>query len=434
MTTSVASRARTALSGTSYSQNFNLTPGASGTTYPAGWTAYNGSTLDTSMSVGTSTSTGGANYNYGSRIGLLGSGSAFDPSSLVLELDNTTGLSAFRISYDVTKIREQGRSHDFKLQYSLSTATTGFVDVPSATYPSGTFAEGTVTSFASIALPAAIENQSTKVYLRWLYTPSASPGTGSRDGLALDNVALSWTGNGTGGGGGGSTDLNGVTPGAANTPLNEAFVTALRSGVLASPALYRLGPGANLPVGLSLDASTGLLAGVISASNPAGDYPIVIERFNTLGEVVTQSFTLTVTSPPPLTFSTWIGGYNVGAATSRDGDFDADGLGNALENWLGTRPDLASAGLVPISATATTFTFRHTRSNEPASDLIARYEWSTDLANWHLSGASNGLGHTVEIGATVVQNLAAPENDLIEVVATITQGTSRTIFVRLVAE
>ena len=434
VTTSVSSRARTALSGTSYSQNFNLTPGASGTTYPAGWTAYNGSTLDTSMSVGTSTSTGGANYNYGSRIGLLGSGSAFDPSSLVLELDNTTGLSAFRISYDVVKIREQARSHDFKLQYSLSTATTGFVDVPSATYTSGTFAEGTVTSFASIALPAAIENQSTKVYLRWLYTQNASSSTGARDGLALDNVVLSWTGNGTGGGGGGATDLNGVTPGAPNTPSNEAFVTALRSGVLASPALYRLGPGANLPVGLSLDASTGLLAGVIAASNPAGDYPIVIERFNTLGETVTQSFTLTVTSPPPLTFSTWIGGYNVGAATSRDGDFDADGLGNALENWLGTRPDLASAGLVPISATATTFTFRHSRSNEPASDVIGRYEWSADLTNWHLSGASNGLGHTIEIGSTVVQNLAAPENDLIEVVATITQGASRTIFVRLVTE
>ncbi len=439
VTTSLSSRSRAsrallpgvALSGSAYSENFNTTPGASGTAYPDGWTAYNGGTEDASMDVGIDTSTAGANYNYGSRIGLLGSSSVFNTSSLVLALRNTTGLSALQITYDVIKIREQTRSHDFKLQYSLTSATSGFVDVASGTYTSGSIAQGTVTPF-NISLPSAVENQSSTVYLRWLYTPSAIAGSGARDGLALDNVNLSWTGNGSGGGGGdgggGGTTLTGVTPGAPNSPENSSFVTALRSGLLASPALYRLGAGTNLPTGLSLDANTGLLSGTIATSNPPGSYLIVIERYNSLGEVVSHAFTMSL---PPGSYLTWISGFNVGTATGRSGDFDQDGLGNAVEQWLGSRPDVANAGLIPVSATATTFVFQHARSNNLATDITAQYEWSSDLESWFASGVTNAGGVRVNLTTSVLQDLAAPENDLVQVTATIAQGASQAIFVRL---
>jgi len=178
------------LSGGSYSQNFNSTPGANGAAYPDGWTSYDGSTEDAAMTVGTAASTAGANYNYGSRIGLLGSGSAFEYSSVVLAIANTTGQTSLSISYKVIKVREQSRSHDFNLEYSLTSPTSGFVAVPGGSYTSGTIAEGTATSFSSISLPAAVSNQSSVVYLRWVYKPSATPGSGSRDGIALDDVVI----------------------------------------------------------------------------------------------------------------------------------------------------------------------------------------------------------------------------------------------------
>ena len=69
-----------------YTQDFNTTPGATGTAYPTGWASYNRTTLDDAMTVGTAASTSGANYNYGSKIGILGSSSNFAPSSIVLSL------------------------------------------------------------------------------------------------------------------------------------------------------------------------------------------------------------------------------------------------------------------------------------------------------------------------------------------------------------
>jgi len=429
----------------SYSQNFNTTPGASGTAYPNGWTAYNGATEDTLMTASDGTSTGGANYNYGSRIGLLGSGSAFDTSSLVLALQNTTGASNLQISYDVIKVREQARSHDFNLEYSLTSATTGFVAVPSASYTSGTIAAGTVTPFTSIPLPAALENQAATVYLRWLYAPSSNSPGGSRDGLALDNVVIS-----SGGGGGqpsltlnvspatfsegagasaatatvsvssppvselvvdlasadtsevilpvsvtisagastsasfavtavddaltdgtqsvtlsasasgyttGATSvavtddevsLTGVTPGAANTPANALFVTALRSGALAQPALFRLGTGVSLPAGLTLNSATGLISGTITGA--AGSYPITIERYNSLREVVSQSFTLVIT---PFQFSHWIAGFSVGTATGRQGTSMRMGY---------PMPSKTSSVPVPIPETPDSPLFRPPRS------------------------------------------------------------------------
>jgi hypothetical protein len=196
--------AQVTLPGTSpYSENFNSTPGVSGTSYPTGWASYDGTTVDNAMSVGNATSTSGGNYNFASRIGILGSGSSFVPSSLVLRIANTTGKTGLKISYNVVKIREQARSNSFNLEVSTTSATSGFTAVTGGTYASGTIAEGTSTAYTNINL-STVDNTSSNVWIRWSYTEIS--GSGSRDGIALDDVVLSW---------GAATPL--VTTNAANT-------------------------------------------------------------------------------------------------------------------------------------------------------------------------------------------------------------------------
>ncbi|QYJ67739.1 fibronectin type III domain-containing protein [Flavobacterium litorale] len=171
-----------------YTQDFNTTPGSNGSSYPSGWTSYNGNNQDSSMSGGSSNSSSGRNYNYGSRIGLLGSGSSFDPGSIVLALDNTTGKTNLTISYDVIKIRERTRDCSFNLQISTTSATSGFTNVTDGSYQSGSIAQGTITNYDEISI-SGLDNTASTVYLRWYYS---STGSGSRDGIALDNVEINW--------------------------------------------------------------------------------------------------------------------------------------------------------------------------------------------------------------------------------------------------
>lgn len=495
-----------------YSQDFSVTPGTTGTAYPNGWTSFNGTTEDSLMAVGSSTSTTGGNYNYGSRIGLLGSDANFETGSLVMAVSNTTSLSNLTISYDVIKIREQGRSHDFILQYSTTSPTTGFTTVPNATYVSGTIAQNTVTSFANIALPTALNNLSSTIYLRWLYQPSASPGSSSRDGLALDNVQLLASGTvspslqliinpssfaenaGSAAATGtvsvavapttnltinlsssstndltvpgtvtipagqvsatfslsaiddtavdGSANvsisaeatgylfasasvtvtdneapLEGVTPATANSPGNLTFVNSLRSGALNNPSLFRWAAGVQVPDGLTLSASTGLISGTIAAHVAAGPYPLTIERYNTLSEVVSQSFILTVTAPASNSYASWIALYPVNGLTALHADPDGDGVANGIENLFGTSPSVGSQGLNEVSAAPGQLIFEHSRSNTPSTDLSLSYEWSTDLLQWHPSGATSA-GTTVTFQTSVIVDATAPANDIVRVTAT----------------
>lgn len=94
----------------------------------------------------------------------------------------------------------------------------------------------------------------------------------------------------------GSATVAGVTPGAGNTTVNADFAANLQSGYFNQPSLFRLGANSQTPPGLSLDPATGLLAGTLPTT--PGEYPIVVERFNALGEVVSYAFTLSVAPPP----------------------------------------------------------------------------------------------------------------------------------------
>jgi len=512
-TATVARSVRALLPGVSlvngaYSQNFGSIPGASGTAYPSGWTCYNASTEDAAMTVGSSTSTAAANYNYGSMVGLLGSGNGFETSSIVLAIANTSGVSSLNISYKITKVREQSRSHDFNLEYSLTSPTSGFLPVAGASYASGAIAEGTVTSFNSISLPTDVVNQSSVVYLRWVYKPSATPGTGSRDGLALDDVVISSgapvvtlalnvapstfaenaganaatgtltlsqsqstdlvvaltssdttevtvpmsvtipanqatatftvaavddqisdgsvgvTLTGTAGSLSATalitvTDnevaLSGVTPGAPNGGDNTFWVSQLRSGALNQPALFRLASGA--PAWLTIDASTGVVTGTPPIT---GDFSIKIERTNSLGDLVSQSFSISVLNASNgMTFSTWVSNNRlIGDDALLLSDPDRDGRLNLLEFYMGSNPSSSVDSPIVATATGTTFSMTYQRAKDLAN-ISAVVEWTTDLslANWNTNDVTE-----------IIQDRPSYE----QVTATVTNPTGSTkMFMRL---
>ncbi len=172
-----------------YLQNFDSIPGISGISYPEGWVAYNGNESDSIMNTGSGSSATGANYNYGSKIGLLGSGANFLPGAILLHIANTSGKVNLKISYDVIKMREQGRSNSFNLEISTTSPTSGFAPVTGGAYASNSIPENTVSNYMDIDL-AALDNINGSVYIRWSYTDIS--GSGSRDGVALDNVEITW--------------------------------------------------------------------------------------------------------------------------------------------------------------------------------------------------------------------------------------------------
>jgi len=154
------------------------------------------------------------------------------------------------------------------------------------------------------------------------------------------------------------------------------------------------------------------------------------------GGRVTGTGSLLVTSgpAPSNTYATWIAGFpGAAGAPGFNQDADGDGITNGVEHVLGTDPSSSTSGLVQVSSTGTSVKFRHTLTNDPASDVTHSYQWSTDLANWHASGATNAGGTTATISSATITDNTAPANDLIEVTATVTGGPSNRIFARLAA-
>jgi subtilisin-like proprotein convertase family protein len=183
--------------------------------------------------------------------------------------------------------------------------------------------------------------------------------------------------------------LNGVTPAAGNTAANAGFVADLRSGALNAPALFRFGASSQTPAGLVIDPSTGVVSGTPAAAE--GSYAIVIERYNTLGEVVSQSFSLAISGGTG-GYAGWIAAYPTLEATGQGDDPDFDGMENLLEYYLGAHPGQADAAehLPVLVKSGSTLTLTWWRS-KTADGVTATAEWSATLGSWSTAGISTAV-------------------------------------------
>ena len=127
------------------------------------------------------------------------------------------------------------------------------------------------------------------------------------------------------------------------------------------------------------------------------------------------------------TFANWIATYpGVGSLTGVGDDADGDGIDNGVENFLGTDPGSFNQGLVAGGVSGNTFTFTHPQNANPASDLVASYHWSKDLATFHANGASDG---STTVTLTTQANTPAPGTTT--VTATVTGIAAGRLFVDL---
>lgn len=312
---------------------------------------------------------------------------AFDPSLEweQFNVDDFTGLgshtingggaSSIALSVSPSSFAENAGPAAATGTVTLSSAAAGDVlvtllssDPGAAGVPSSvTVPDGQTTATFAVAAVDDLESDG----------PQTTVISASAAGLTTSNFVVTVTDN--------EPSLDGVTPGAGNTPANAAFVADLRSGALNAPALFRFGATSQTPAGLMIDPATGLVAGIPNAT--AGDYWIVIERYNSLGETVSQSFTLGLTGSSG--YSAWIAGFEGLPLTGRDDDPDGDGMANVLEYHLGALPGTPdSATALPVFAkNGTTLTLTWWRLIS-ATDTSGVAEWSDALGTWSTEGIS----------------------------------------------
>ena len=132
---------------------------------------------------------------------------------------------------------------------------------------------------------------------------------------------------------------------------------------------------------------------------------------------------LAVSAAPTNTYASWLAGNPPASGFTTDSDHD--GIANGLENVFGTNPNVFSAGLTNISSTASSATYQHTLNPSIATDVAYSYEWSTDLVEWKVSGASSSSGTTATISAS------APAAGVVTVTTTITGGPAAKLFTRI---
>jgi len=155
---------------------------------------------------------------------------------------------------------------------------------------------------------------------------------------------------------------------------------------------------------------------------PPGDFTLPPARFHAI-------------MAGPFDFAAWIDTFFPGesdqAKVGFGADPDHDGLSNGVEAILASAPDISNPGLSGSSAGPETLVVSSHRSKQVPSDVSAVWQWSIDLANWHLSGESEGA-----ISVTIshlVTDSSHPEYDIVQTTAAGSGGTVPVLFCRLIA-
>ncbi len=276
---------------------------------------------------------------------------------------------------------------------TLSSADSNSLSIPaSITIPSGN---------SSVTFPiAAIDNSLTDGNRTVALTASSGTLSASASATITDDEA----------------PLNGVTPGAPNGGDHSIWVAQLRSGGLNQPAQFKLASTSQTPAGLTLDPTTGLLSGTLSAE--PGNYTLVIERTNSLGESTSQNFTLTVTGGvTTVSFASWINTYPTLTDRTASGDPDNDGITNLMEYFMGLNPSLADASATQKSlVTSTGFSLTYRRAK-----TITGLSWAVEFSNtlpatlWSTTGVTETIvdkGTYHEVTATAPRSSTDPRKFL----------------------
>jgi hypothetical protein len=205
--------AQVTLTGTSYTQDFD----AIGSGLPTGWTVRTGASatsLGTTAALTTAATlwnnTSGAFKNFASgdigaggtqasatdrALGVRQSSSVGDPgAAFTLQLSNTTGFSAFAVSFKLQSLDASSpRTVTWALQVATGAAPTSFTTVSTNTATTGgsLFSNNTITA----TLPSDINNISDNVWVR-VVTLTTSTGSGNRPSSAIDDFTLTYSSGG----------------------------------------------------------------------------------------------------------------------------------------------------------------------------------------------------------------------------------------------
>jgi hypothetical protein len=319
------------------------------------------------------------------------SSNAFDPSIEwdLFATDTISGLGSHTVGSPSPSLAVSINPASFA-ETAGASAATGTVTVSQAptTNLTVTLASLDPTELTVPATVTILANQTTATFAVAAVDDALSDGTqsvvinASASGYTQGSATVSVTDN--------EVSLVGVTPGAANTPANATWIASLAAGTAGSPALFRLGTGSTLPAGLTFDANTGLISGTIGTS-ASGSYSVIIERYNSAGEVVSQSFTLNITAATG--YLGWVGGYNTLSDSAATADPDKDGFANVIEYYLGLNPGIHdSAGVIITGKTPTSLSLTYRRP-KGTTGLTPVVECSASLAagSWSSNGISEQL-------------------------------------------
>ena len=211
----VSAAAQVALTGTSYTQNFNTI----GKGLPPGWSVRTNATAnslglpvtfplaakswaDTTGEFGncaaltnnlgvpaTGTESSAIQLTFTNRLLAVRQTQSFgDPgAAFVFQITNTLGFSNLTFSLDFNLLKSNGYSTTWTIAYAVSNTPASFSLL-------GTYDDpGSIgTTNRSFTLGADANNQTNNLWIR-IIAMSASTGSGSRDTFGIDNFSLSWT-------------------------------------------------------------------------------------------------------------------------------------------------------------------------------------------------------------------------------------------------